>query len=64
MENAQQRGIVFERLLNDLFALDGLLVRESFTLKREGDGIVEQIDVSSSSTASPTWWKRNGGTSR
>ncbi|GAB2868615.1 restriction endonuclease [Actinocorallia aurea] len=44
MENAQKRGIVFEGLLNELFALDGLLVRESFVLKDGDDGIVEQID--------------------
>ncbi len=44
MDNPQQRGIVFEKLLGDLFALDGLLVRESFTLRYRDDGIVEQID--------------------
>lgn len=44
MTNARERGIIFEKLLNDLFALDGLLVRESFTLTQDGDGIVEQID--------------------
>lgn len=44
MDNPQQRGIVFEKLLGDLFTLDGLLVRESFTLRYGDDGIVEQID--------------------
>ena len=40
-----QRGDSFERVLNQVFALDGLLVRESFTLNGdEGVGIVEQID--------------------
>ncbi|GAA4507051.1 restriction endonuclease [Actinoallomurus oryzae] len=43
MTNAHQRGIAFEKLLNELFALDGLRVRESFTVKEDGE-VVEQID--------------------
>lgn len=43
--NAQQRGKALEAVLNDLFSLDGLLVREAFTLHGEaGEGIIEQID--------------------
>jgi restriction system protein len=39
------RGLLLEGVLNRLFALDGLAVRESFTLRGiDGEGIVEQID--------------------
>jgi restriction system protein len=43
MPDAHQRGIAFEGLLNGLFALDGMLVREAFTVKKDGE-VVEQID--------------------
>ncbi len=40
-----KRGKAAESVLNRLFQLDGLLVREAFTLQGdEGQGIVEQID--------------------
>lgn len=44
MQNAQQRGLKFERLLNKIFALDGLSVRESFTLLTDTGRVGEQID--------------------
>lgn len=45
MPAGKERGDAFERVLNQIFALDGLLVREAFTLSGdEGVGIVEQID--------------------
>ncbi len=41
----QQRGKILEGVLNNLFKIYGLLVRESFTLvKEEGEGISEQVD--------------------
>lgn len=43
MTDVHGRGIAFERLLNELFALDGMLIRESFTVKHDG-AVVEQID--------------------
>ncbi|MBX9854814.1 MAG: restriction endonuclease [Gemmatimonadaceae bacterium] len=43
--DAHRRGKALEGVLNALFALDGLLVREAFTLRgKPGDGIIEQID--------------------
>ena len=43
--DAQRRGKAIEEVLNALFALDGMSVREAFTLRgRPGDGIIEQID--------------------
>ena len=43
--NAQSRGKALEGVLNSLFALDSILVREAFTLRGQpGDGVVEQID--------------------
>ncbi|GLY85968.1 restriction endonuclease [Actinoallomurus iriomotensis] len=67
MGDAQQRGIVFEGLLNDLFAADGLLVRESFALKYGDDGIVEQIDGlidldGQSYLVEAKWWSKPLGT--
>jgi hypothetical protein len=44
MSNSQERGLAFEAVLNDIFALDGLKVRESFTLYTEKGQIGEQID--------------------
>lgn len=42
--NPRQRGLTLERLLNELFNLDGLLIRESFVLRREDGQAQEQID--------------------
>lgn len=39
-----QRGYELEHLLNELFKLDGLLIRESFVLRREDGQASEQID--------------------
>jgi len=39
-----KRGKQLETALNDLFAAAGFLIREAFTIKKDGDGIVEQID--------------------
>lgn len=44
MANRQQRGRAFEAVLNDLFAVDGLRVREAFTLRTEDGQVGEQID--------------------
>lgn len=39
------RGILFEGVLNRLFAIDGLAVREAFrVVGQAGEGVVEQID--------------------
>ncbi len=35
MGDARQCGVAFEAVLNDIFKLDGLSVRESFTLNTE-----------------------------
>jgi hypothetical protein len=44
-EDADGRGRALEGVLNDLFALDGILVREAFTRRGSpGEGVVEQID--------------------
>lgn len=40
----RQRGLALERVLNDIFKLDGLSVRESFTLRSETGQVGEQID--------------------
>jgi restriction system protein len=42
--NAQQRGLALEPVLNDLFKIDGLSVREAFTLRDEKGQVQEQID--------------------
>jgi restriction system protein len=44
MANAQQRGLAFEPVLNDLFKLDGMSIRESFTIRGEDGHVQEQID--------------------
>lgn len=44
MTNRQQRGVKFEALLNRIFNLDGLAVRESFTLTIDNGQVGEQID--------------------
>ena len=43
-QNAQKRGKNLEGILNRLFDAYGMLVRESFTIKISGEGVVEQID--------------------
>jgi restriction system protein len=43
--NPQERGKKLERVLNNLFSIYGILVREAFTRKGDnGEGIIEQID--------------------
>ncbi|MFJ9385209.1 restriction endonuclease [Peribacillus sp. NPDC101481] len=45
MSNPQKRGKLLESLLNRLFLVNGILIREDFTLKGdEKEGIVEQLD--------------------
>jgi restriction system protein len=44
MSNPRERGLTFEVVLNDIFALDNLKVRESFTLSTEEGQVGEQID--------------------
>lgn len=44
-KDAHKRGKALEKVLNQLFNLDGILVKESFTLKGwNNEGIIEQID--------------------
>ena len=42
--NAQQRGLALESTLNDLFKIDGLSVREAFTIRGEDGRVQEQVD--------------------
>ena len=42
--NAQQRGLALEQALSDLFNIDGLSVREAFTIRGEDGRVQEQID--------------------
>lgn len=43
--NPQERGKKLEGVLNSLFSIYGILVREAFTRKGDnGEGIIEQID--------------------
>jgi len=44
MANPQQRGLALEGVLNDLFKIDGLSVRDAFTIKDENGRVQEQID--------------------
>lgn len=44
MTNPQQRGIALEGVLNDVFKLDGIAVRDAFTIRNERGYISEQID--------------------
>jgi restriction system protein len=45
IENPQERGKKLEGVLNTLFSIYGILVREAFTRKGDnGEGIIEQID--------------------
>ncbi|MGH3874698.1 MAG: restriction endonuclease [Pseudonocardiaceae bacterium] len=62
MANAHQRGLAFERLLNQIFKLDGLNVREGFALSTESGQIGEQIDGLVELGLQPylveaKWWK-------
>jgi hypothetical protein len=43
-QDAQQRGKALERVLTRLFQEFGISIREPFTLRVDGSGIVEQID--------------------
>ncbi len=44
-QNRQKRGKAVESVLNRLFKISGILVREAFTLTGDhGDGVIEQID--------------------
>jgi hypothetical protein len=42
--DVRQRGVDLEDVLNKIFALDGILVRESFVLRQEDGRPAEQID--------------------
>lgn len=42
--DAHRRGLDLEKILNEVFAMDGLLIRESFVLRREDGQAAEQID--------------------
>ncbi|MEG4346016.1 restriction endonuclease [Microcoleus sp. A003_D6] len=43
--NAQKRGKQLEPILNSLFESEGILVRESFTIKGENnEGVIQQVD--------------------
>ncbi len=44
MTNPQERGHALERVLNELFALDGLSIRESFTIRMDDGHVGEQVD--------------------
>lgn len=45
IENPQERGKKLEAVLNSIFSIYGILVREAFTRKGDnGEGIIEQID--------------------
>lgn len=43
-DDPRKRGTSLEGVLNDLFATEGILIRESFTLRSEEGHPVEQID--------------------
>jgi hypothetical protein len=43
-KNPQERGRKLESILNKLFALDGVGIKESFTVSEENVGVYEQID--------------------
>ena len=45
MDNAQERGLLLEKVLNQLFKTAGVLVREDFRrIPTAGMGVIEQID--------------------
>jgi restriction system protein len=39
-----KRGKALEKVLNRLFQADGISIREAFTMRVDGQGVVEQID--------------------
>lgn len=43
-QDAHKRGKSLEGVLNRLFEIGGILVREAFILRMEGAGVVEQVD--------------------
>jgi hypothetical protein len=44
MTDANKRGTALETILNEVFAMDGLSIRDSFVLRREDGQAAEQID--------------------
>ncbi|MCH6162626.1 restriction endonuclease [Streptomyces marispadix] len=44
MPDPHERGVALEALLNKIFAVDGLLIREAFVLRTEDGQAAEQID--------------------
>jgi restriction system protein len=44
MTDARKRGLALERVLNEIFKLDGISVRESFTISTDSGVIGEQVD--------------------
>ncbi|MEG3635200.1 restriction endonuclease [Micromonospora palythoicola] len=44
MSDSHRRGLALEAILNETFALDGILVRDSFVLRAADGTAVEQID--------------------
>ncbi len=63
INNPHQRGKCLEGVLNRLFALDGILLREAFTITKAGQGIIEQIDgaIEIDGTrylAEMKWWEK------
>ena len=45
IENAQERGLRLERVLNEIFDVEGILVQEDFRrIPATGQGVIEQID--------------------
>jgi len=66
--NSQKRGKALEGVLNRLFDISGILVRDAFTITGlEGEGIVEQIDGvieidSNMYLVEMKWWDKPLGT--
>jgi len=45
VENPQERGKQLESVLNQMFSVSGILIRDSFTVRgNDGQGVIEQID--------------------
>ncbi|MFG2634218.1 restriction endonuclease [Streptomyces sp. NPDC048362] len=44
LDDPHVRGIALERLLNEIFASSGVLIRDSFTLRNEAGQATEQLD--------------------
>lgn len=44
MASPQRRGIALEGVLNDIFRLDGISVRDAFTIRNDDGQVTEQID--------------------